>query len=296
MNSLTIALPVIAVLALFALLSLAVLIDPRDPALQREQPARRPAARRHPRARVHLYPPPHAYVPDSAHAFQPPDRERQMHTQTGGRWLSILLVMLMLGGAFAVAVTPALAADVLTGTVDSELGLNLRAGPGLAHRVLLVLKDDEALELVGRSQSSQWLEVRLPESKLGGWVFAAYVQTRGDLGALRVTEASGGPTDDRPPAAQAYSLYVTIADNVATVYLENYPANADVIVKLGRASGAADLLVAEGQTDVGGSAQITFAMPAKWADGKVVVERNLVLSAATVEGKLSHSASILYIK
>jgi hypothetical protein len=75
LNSLTIALPIIAVLALFALMSLAVLIEPRDPALQPEQPARRPAARRHPRARVQMYPhaPAHAYMPGSAHASQPRD-------------------------------------------------------------------------------------------------------------------------------------------------------------------------------------------------------------------------------
>ncbi len=206
----------------------------------------------------------------------------------------LLVVSLLLGSFGQTAV--ALAASGLTGNVDSDIGLNLRAGPGLSYRVLLVLKDGEALELMGRSQSSQWLEVRLPESKLGGWVFAAYVQTSAEVSALPVTEASGGPTGDRPPAAQAYSLYVTIADNVATVYLQRYPATADVAVQLGRAGSTADLTVGQGQTDANGQAQITFAMPAKWADGKAVVERNLLLSAATVDGKFSHTVSILYIK
>jgi uncharacterized protein YgiM (DUF1202 family) len=207
-----------------------------------------------------------------------------------GQLLIAALLLGSLGQASAV-----LAAGTV-GTVDSDIGLNLRAGPGLTHRVLIVLKDGEALELVGRSQSSQWLEVRLPESKLGGWVYGAYVKTSADLSSLPVTEAAGGATDDRPPAAQAYSLYVTIVDNQATVYLQRYPAGADVVVKLGRAGSTAALTVAHGKTDAKGQAQIMFAMPAKWADGQRVVERSLVLTAATADGKVSHTVAVVYIK
>lgn len=190
----------------------------------------------------------------------------------------------------------AVAAGRVTGTVDSALGLNLRGGPGLGYHVLTVLSDGQALELVGRSANSQWLEARLPENHLGGWVFAAYVQTGTDLSALPVTEAAGGPTDDRPPAAQTYPLYVVIADNVATIYLQKYPAQAAVIVKLGPAGSSPDLVVAQGQTDANGLAQISFAMPAIWADGRAITEHSLALSAATADGRITHRASILYLK
>ena len=216
-----------------------------------------------------------------------------MLTQPWSRFLiASLLVVSLLLGTLGVAV----AAGPVTGTVDSDIGLNFRAGPGLTHRVQLVLQDGQALELLGRSANSQWLEARLPESGLGGWVFAAYVDTRAEVSALPVTEAAGGPVNDRPPAAQAYPLYVTIVDNVATVYLQRYPANAQVTVKLGRAGAAADLVVAQGQTDANGTAQIAFTMPAKWADGKTVTERSLVLAAASADGQVSHTASIVYLK
>lgn len=217
-----------------------------------------------------------------------------MHRQALYRFVSAhLLVLSLLLGLGQVSV--ARAAGV-AGTVDSHAGLNLRAGPGLVHRVLLVLNDGQTLELVGRSQSSQWLEVRLPESGLAGWVFAAYVETSAEINALPVTEGAGGPLDGRPPAAQAYSLYVAIADNQATVYLQRYPSRADLVLKLGRAGGTADLVVAQGKTDANGLAQLTFPMPARWPDGQRVMERNLVLAAGTADGAFSQSVSVLYIR
>jgi uncharacterized protein YraI len=186
---------------------------------------------------------------------------------------------------------------VLAGSVDAPIGLNLRAGPGLTYRVQVVLKHGQSLELLGRSSNGQWLEARLPESGLGGWVFADYVKTSGDTSALPVTEAAGGPTgigDGRPAAAAGYSLYVTIADNVATVYLQKYPANAEVAVKLGRTQ--ADQLVASGKTDANGEARIAFNMPARWADGSALASGNLKLAAQTLDGTFSRSATIVYVR
>lgn len=212
------------------------------------------------------------------------------------RWLlgTVLGVSALLGALGPARL--ALAAAAPTGSVQSAIGLNLRAGPGLTYRVQLVLKDGTALELVGRSQSSQWLEVRLPDSGLGGWVFAAYVSTRADLTALPVTEGAGGPTDERPPAALAYRLYVAIVDNQATAYLQRYPANADVSLWLGRTAEKTDLRVAQGTTDANGAAQISFAMPAAWADGQPVVEHNLALTAVTADGQFSQTITLVYFQ
>jgi hypothetical protein len=179
--------------------------------------------------------------------------------------------------------------------VDSTIGLNLRAGPGLSHRVILVLADETPVEVLGRSANGQWLEARLPEG-LGGWVFASYVDVDGDASRLPVTEAAGGPADV-PPSAQGYSLYVIIADNEATVYMQKFPANAAVNVKLGPTSSTRDsVLVASGTTDANGSAQIKFPMPRTWANGQRVTERNLTLAAATADGAFSRSVSVLYVR
>jgi uncharacterized protein YraI len=214
-----------------------------------------------------------------------------MNAKQLGRWsvMVVAALSLVLG---AVAAAPAEAAGGIAGTVDSTIGLNLRAGPGLSHRVILVLPDGAEIELLGRSADSQWLEARLPEG-LGGWVFASYVETEGDTSRLPVTEGAGGPADV-PPAAQGYSLYVIIADNEAMVYVQKFPANAAVNVKLGPA-GSADLLVASGTTDANGSAQIKFSMPRTWANGQRVTERNLTLAAAT-EGGFSRSVAVLYVR
>ena len=216
-----------------------------------------------------------------------------MNTATLRRWgmMMVLAASLALSAAWA---APAQAAGGLAGTVDSSVGLNLRAGPGLGHRVILVLADKQAVELLGRSADSQWLEARLPEG-LGGWVFASYVDVDGAISSLPVTEGAGGPTDV-PPAARGYSLYVVIVDNQATVYLQKFPANAAFSVKLGPGGGSADLLVASGTTDANGSAQISFAMPRTWANGQRVTERNLTLAAATADGSFSRSVSVLYIR
>jgi uncharacterized protein YraI len=215
-----------------------------------------------------------------------------MNAKQLGRWGLMVMVALSLALGTAAA-APAAAAGGIAGTVDSTIGLNLRAGPGLSHRVILVLADKTQIELLGRSANGQWLEARLPEG-LGGWVFASYVDAAGDASKLPVTEGAGGPTDV-PPAAQGYSLYVIIADNQATVYLQKFPASAAVNVTLGPA-GSADLRVASGTTDANGSAQITFAMPRTWANGQRVTERNLTLAAATADGAFSRSAAVLYVR
>lgn len=216
-----------------------------------------------------------------------------MNAKQLGRWgLMLVLALSLVLGAMGAA--PAQAAGGLAGTVDSSIGLNLRAGPGLGHRVILVLADNTALELLGRSADSQWLEARLPEG-LGGWVFASYVDVDGDLATLPVTEGAGGP-GDVPTAAQGYSLYVVISDNVATVYVQKFPANTAVNARLGVAGGSADLPVASGTTDADGRAQLSFTMPRTWANGQRVTERNLTLAAATADGAFSRSVSVLYVR
>jgi hypothetical protein len=191
---------------------------------------------------------------------------------------------------------PARAAVEAAGSVNSPAGLNLRVGPGLGYRVLLVLEHGQDLLLVGRSTDGLWLEAALPESGLGGWVYAALVKTATPIDSLPVTQAAGGPADERPPAAAGYRVYVVIADNRAVVYLQNFPASQAVVIRLGRSGGAAELKTAEGRTGADGAATLRFDMPAAWADGKPVTERTLTLEAATADGSFRQTVSVLYVR
>lgn len=208
--------------------------------------------------------------------------------------LSLAALALALGAlGFGFATPAAAAAEAETAQVDVDL-LNLRAGPGFQHLVLRLLERDQELILLGRSRNGVWVEVRLPEGN-GGWVYAAFLRTKVALSKLPVTEAAGGPTDPAAPQT-TYPLSMTISDNVATVVLQRYPANAEVVVRLSRADGSGSLTVAQGATDANGAAPFTFSMPREWPDGRKVTENALTLTAATADGKFSRTASIQYYR
>ena len=203
----------------------------------------------------------------------------------------ILLVIAFVIGAGAAASGPALAADEVTAVVNVSQ-LNLRAGPGFAYIAIKVLDQGQNLSVLGRSADSVWLEVRLPDGS-GGWGYANFVRTNARIADVLVTEAAGGPTD-QPSGSQRYSLSMTITDNQATVDVQRFPANAEIVVTLGLPGGSASLIVASGPTDAGGSTQFTFAMPRQWPDGKHVSQNTLVLVASIVDGTFSRTASIQY--
>lgn len=210
--------------------------------------------------------------------------------------LALTALTLALGAlALGLPASALAAANAPAGQVDADL-LNLRTGPGFQYAVLRLLKRDQALTLLGRSANSLWLEVRAGEA--GGWVYAGFVRTGAALDKLPVTEAAGGPANPANPSATSatYPLSMSINDNVATVTLQRYPANAEVLVRLSRADGSGGLLLAQGATDASGAAQFTFPMPRQWSDGRNVTENALTLTAAAADGKFSRTASIQYYR
>jgi uncharacterized protein YraI len=172
--------------------------------------------------------------------------------------------------------------------------LNLRAGPGFGHLILRVLPYDQALNLIGRSKDGAWVEVRLPDES-GGWVYARYLKTQAAVGKLPVTQAAGGPAG-AGSGVKGYSLSMTIVDNVASVTIERYPANAEIVVMLSRSDGSGEVQVTQGVADAAGSAQFTFEMPPLWSDGQPVREASLRLRAATADGTFSRQVSIQYYR
>ena len=67
-------------------------------------------------------------------------------------------------------------------------GLNLRAGPGTGHRILLTLPFDATrYAILGKDAATAgWYQIRYSDT-VDGWVHAGHVQTHGDLGGLAVT-------------------------------------------------------------------------------------------------------------
>lgn len=173
--------------------------------------------------------------------------------------------------------------------------LKLRLGPGFGYSALRLLDKGQVVSLVGRSDNDLWALVKLADGS-EGWVFSVYLLSDTDIASLPVKEAYGGPDGSASPRPVSYSLIASIADNVATVDVEKYPANQKVIARLGLPGEEATLEVASGKTGVDGNVQLTFSMPARWEDGSKITQSELVLEVGTADGSYSHEISLVYYK
>jgi uncharacterized protein YgiM (DUF1202 family) len=264
MYTLVFAPPALVVLALFAALSLATLIDPRDPALQPPAQARRGPARR-PRQHLQTYPTLHAHTYTAASA--PPaarqERKLHMHTQTGIRWLSIVLLALLVSGALTSLAAPAQAADGLPTAYVNTGQLNVRTGPGVGFSVVTRIDEGQAVSLLARNSAASWVKIRLPNA-IEGWVNARYLRADVLLGDLPVNDTS----TPAPTAVPAATGTVTAAlldlrsgpgtQNTVVVVLRQGQA----LTLLGRTSDSGWVKVRAGSLGEGWiPAQITVTLP-----------------------------------
>ncbi|MCY4523033.1 MAG: protein kinase [Caldilineaceae bacterium] len=68
-------------------------------------------------------------------------------------------------------------------------GLNVRSGPGMAHSIVGTIPRGSTTryDILGKNAAKPtWYQIRL-SSTVAGWVYRAFVQTRGDLSGLAVT-------------------------------------------------------------------------------------------------------------
>ncbi len=183
-----------------------------------------------------------------------------------------------------------------TATVNTD-GLNLRVGPGLNYRIRSVLQTGQQVEVLGRSNSGDWIEVHLADGR-GGWVYRSYLNASHDLAGLPVKEAVGGPVGSQteataaPAAPSRYSLSMTIENNQALVRLSKFASDKDVTVSL--SAGGKRMTVAGGKTGSDGAASFSFEMPRYWPDGSRLDESSLLLTVKAVDDSASRSASITY--
>ena len=96
----------------------------------------------------------------------------------------------------------------LSPRTDAKAGLNVHAGPGAHHRVLVTLPVDGTryYDILGRdAAATAWYQIRVG-AHLIGWVPREYVQTRGPLANLPVTWTPGPQVDADPAAESGTSL------------------------------------------------------------------------------------------
>lgn len=180
---------------------------------------------------------------------------------------------------------------VARGRVNVQ-GLNLRAGPGANHVVLGLLSEGTELEIEGRSENLQWLQVRV-SGGTQGWVYREYVDTETVIASLPLKEAYGGPQASPSNAGQDVRLplnvQVSIENNLGVVYISGFPGDSKVIARLGEAGETADLYVGESVTTENGNAVIRFPMPS--LEGN---QMNLIVSTAS--GDESVNVRIQYFR
>ena len=96
----------------------------------------------------------------------------------------------------------------LSPRADAKAGLNVHAGPGAHHRVLVTLPVGATRyhDILGKdAATAAWYQIRV-SALLIGWVPREYVQTRGPLADLPVTWTSDPQVDADPAAESGNSL------------------------------------------------------------------------------------------
>ena len=96
----------------------------------------------------------------------------------------------------------------LSPRADATAGLNVHAGPGAHHRVLVTLPVDATRyhDILGKdAATAAWYQIRV-SALLIGWVPREYVQTRGPLANLPITWTPDPQVDADPAAESGTSL------------------------------------------------------------------------------------------
>ena len=93
--------------------------------------------------------------------------------------------------------SPTSTSEGVLATVQS-VSVNVRAGPGIGHPVITVVKQGDRLPVTGRNGDSSWLEVTLSDGR-NGWISVSLVQL--SVSADKVAVARVMPTPPPAPAA-----------------------------------------------------------------------------------------------
>jgi SH3-like domain-containing protein len=89
--------------------------------------------------------------------------------------------------------------------------INVRSGPDEDYPVLGTIRNGTTVEVSGRSEDEEWLQVVYPpRSTLHGWVDAAYLRLEGDASALAVATAEVAAIPEMPTQAPVTAVVTTV--------------------------------------------------------------------------------------
>ena len=97
-------------------------------------------------------------------------------------------------------------------------------------------------------------------------------------------------TADDPPGGEPSLVLVPDTGGANTTVVANasgFPANTRIVIQLGvPGAGANPQVYANVETDANGSANLSFAMPGAWPDGRAITDRTLIVLAGTEDAKV----------
>lgn len=133
------------------------------------------------------------------------------------RWLSLAMVVALMGVSLGVAVTAS--AQAPTATVNTG-ALNLRSGPGISYGVVFSVYRGTVLTLLARNADASWVKVRL-DNGIEGWVNSGYIATAYPLRNLPL-EGTGGPVGITATVT-SYALNVRSGPGISYARLTSIP-------------------------------------------------------------------------
>jgi len=105
--------------------------------------------------------------------------------------------------------------DGVSGEVIATI--NVRSGPGEGYTILGTIRNGTRVEVVGRTEDDEWLQVIYPpQSNLHGWVDAAFLDLEGDPSQLAVATVEALPLPEVPTEPAYVAVATPTAEETPT--------------------------------------------------------------------------------
>lgn len=105
--------------------------------------------------------------------------------------------------------------DGVSGEVIATI--NVRSGPGEGYTILGTIRNGTRVEVVGRTEEEEWLQVIYPpQSSLHGWVDAAFLDLEGDPSTLAVATVEALPLPEVPTEPAYVAVATPTAEETPT--------------------------------------------------------------------------------
>lgn len=116
-----------------------------------------------------------------------------------------------------------------TGTLMAEVAatINVRSGPDEQYPVLGTIRSGTTVEVTGRNEDDEWLQVVYPpRSTLHGWVDATYLRLEGDASVLAVATVEAAAIPEVPTQVPVTVVVPTLTPTTATQVVPTATASA----------------------------------------------------------------------